>query len=138
MPYLYDAHQGGTMIPNAIRSRIEDRLNSFARQRFPGRYRELGVWFRGQFCYVDVFRNPGSVPEGWSENAGETREQFRDRLAATPLHLLRLRYFGNPDRWSFAVYSYAIDDYEPAEFPEGAAAGPPELALELVLKAHLD
>jgi hypothetical protein len=138
MPYLYDAHHGGVMIPDAIGRRTEDRVRVFAQERFPGRLRDLGVWFRGQFCYLDAYQDPGSIPEGWSDDSDETREQYRDRLAATPVHLLRLRYFGNPDRWSFAIYDYATDDYEPGTFPSGEAAGLPEEALELVLKHHLD
>lgn len=82
---------------------------------------------------------PGPSPDGWSaDDSDETREQYRDRLAATPVHLLRLRYFGNPDRWSFALYNYATEEYEPATFPSGEAAGLPEDALELVLRSHLD
>jgi hypothetical protein len=139
MPYLYDAHQGGAMISDAIGRRIEDRLRQFAHERFPGRFRDLGVWFRGQFCYVDLFRDPGPSPEGWSpEDSDETREQYRDRLAASPIHLCRLRYFGNPDRWSFTLYNYATEDYEPATFSSGEAAGLPEDALEIVLKMYLD
>ena len=139
MPYLYDAHQGGAMISDAIGRRTEERVRQFARDRYPGRFRDVGVWFRGQFCYVDLFRDPGPFLDGWSsEDSDETREQYRDRLAATPVHLLRLRYFGNPDRWSFAWYNDATEEYEPATFPSGEAAGLPEDAMEFVLKSHLD
>jgi hypothetical protein len=139
MPYLYDAHRGGVLISDAICRRTEERLREFAHDRFGGRFREIGVWFRGQFCYVDLYRDSGPYPDGWSaEDSDESREQYRDRLAATPVHLLRLRYFGNPDRWSFAVFDYAIDDYGPATFPSGEAAGLPEEALEWMLRAHLD
>jgi hypothetical protein len=141
VPYLYDAHRGGVMISDAIGRRTEERVREFAHARFEGRFRELGVWFRGQFCYLDLYRDPGPYLAGWAaaaDESDESREQYRDRLAATPVHLLRLRYFGNPDRWSFAVYDYAIEDYEPATFPSGEAAGPPEEALEWVLRAHLD
>lgn len=139
MPYLYDAHRGGAVISDAIGRRTEDRVRQFAQSQFPGRFRDVGVWFRGQFCYVDLYRDPGPSPDGWSpEDSDETREQYRDRLAETPVHLLRLRYFGNPDRWSFALYNYASEEYEPATFPSGDAAGRPEDAMEFVLKMHLD
>ncbi len=139
MPYLYDAHQGGALISDAIGRRTADRLRQFAESRFPGRFRELGVWFRGPLCYIDIYRDPGPTPAGWSaEESDETREQYRDRLAATPIHLCRLRYFGNPDRWSFARYNDDTGDYEPATFPSGEAAGPPEDALEFVVNVHLD
>jgi hypothetical protein len=139
VPYLYDAHRGGAMISEAIGRRTEERLREFAHARFPGRFRDIGVWFRGSFCYVDLYRDPGPDPDGWSlANSDETREQYRDRLAATPVHLLRLRYFGNPDRWSFALYDYASEDFEPATFPSGEAAGRPEDAVEFVMRLHLD
>jgi hypothetical protein len=139
MPYLYDAHQGGAMISDAISRRIEDRVRRFAQDRFPGRFRDVGVWFRGQFCYVDVYRDPGPNPAGWSpEDSDETREQYRDRLSETPMHVMRLRYFGNPDRWSFALFNDATEEYEPATFPSGEAAGRPEDALEYVLETQLD
>lgn len=139
MPYLYDAHKGGVLISDAIKRRTEERLLEFAHTAFAGRFRELGVWFRGQFCHVDLYRDPGPFPDGWSaEESDESREQFRDRLAATPVHLLRLRYFGNPDRWSFSVYDYATQDYDPGTFPSGEAAGRPEEALAVVLRMHLD
>jgi hypothetical protein len=139
MPYLYDAHHGGAMISGAIARRTEDRVRHFAHEQFTGRFRDIGVWFRGQFCYVDLYRDPGAIPDGWSsEDSDETREQFRDRLAATPVHLCRLRYFGNPDRWSFALYNPASEEYEPGTFPSGEAAGLPEDALEFVLRAQLD
>lgn len=127
------------MISDAIARRTEERVRQFAHERFPGRFRDLGVWFRGQFCYVDLYCDPGFVPEGWSpEGSDETREQFRDRLAATPIHLVRLRYFGNPDRWSYALYDDTTGDYEPAVFPSGDAAGVPEDALEYVMRSYLD
>jgi hypothetical protein len=139
MPYLYDAHLGGAMISDAIGRRTEDRVRQFADEAFPGRFRKLGIWFRGQFCYVDLFRDPGPYPDGWSaDDSDETREQYRDRLAAMPVHVLRLRYFGNPDRWSFALYNPATEDYEPATFPSGEAAGRPEDALMCVLQTQLD
>jgi hypothetical protein len=139
MPYLYDAHRGGVMISDAIAHRTEERLRLFADERFSGRFRDIGVWFRGAFCYLDLYRDPGPSPEGWSAEASdETREQYRDRLSETAIHLCRLRYFGNPDRWSFALYNLTTSDYEPASFPSGEAAGEPEEALELVFKIHLD
>jgi len=127
------------MISDAIARRTEERLRVFAHERFSGRFRELGVWFRGPLCYLDLYQDPGPSPDGWSaEDSDETREQYRDRLAETPVHLCRLRYFGNPDRWSFALYNWTTADYEPASFPSGEAAGAPEDALELVFKIHLD
>lgn len=137
MPYLYDTHEGGTAVPDAIRRRTEARLQRFAEARYAGRYRELVVRFRGQFCYLELFIDPGPAPAGWKLGSGETRQQHRERLAHTALRLGRLRYFGNPDRWSFASYNPELDDYEPAAFLSRESAGSPEEALELALRIQL-
>lgn len=138
MPYLYDAHSGGTMISDHVATKTEDRLRRFAHERFGGSFRELGVWFRGPFCYLDLYQDPGPLLEGWSPTEStETREQYRDRVTMTPIPVCRLRYFGNPDRWSFAVYDPETGLYEPAFFPSGAPAGPAEDALDCALMMRL-
>ena len=61
---------------------------------------------------------------------GETREQFLDRMRATPLHLCRLRYFA-ADRWSLAFYTYSNERYEPCVFHNGTFFGTPEEGLDV-------
>ena len=121
MPYLYDAHEGGRAIPDAIRSRTETRLRTYAEDRIGHRSSDLVVRFRAQFCYLDLLRTPAPP--------AEITEQPTDSL----VFLGRMRYFGNPDRWSFAIYSYTTESYEPCSFASGEAAGPPEDAFELVV-----
>lgn len=135
--WIYNPHGGGKTIPQAVRQRVHARLRAFAERRYGGRYRELDVRFRGQFCYVDCFVD-ADVPEGWPPpGSAETRDQMIARLESTPLHLARLRYFGDEERWSFAFYSYASERYEASVFASGEWHGPPEEAFDLAASVHL-
>ena len=58
------------------------------------------------------------------------RSEWIEGLRNTPIHLCRIRYFGNEDRWSFAWYTYAHEEYEPAFLITGADQGTPEEAFE--------
>ena len=49
-----------------------------------------------------------------------------------PIHLCRLRYFGDEARWGFAVYTYSNERYEVSVFPSGEFRGPPEEAFRAV------
>ena len=44
--------------------------------------------------------------------------------------LRRIRYLGNEDRWSFAIYTYAHEKYEPGFLITGNDPGTPEEAFE--------
>lgn len=136
--WVYDPHRGGRPIPEAVRRRTEERLRAHAERHFASRYREVDVRFRGWFCYVDLYCDPDPVPAGWPPpGSGESREEFLERLRATPLHLCRLRYLGDEDAWSCAFYSYASERYEPSVFASGDMVGRPEDAFELVAGFHL-
>ena len=65
------------------------------------------------------------------------REEYLDRLRATPTHLCRLRYFADEERWGFAFYTYSNERYEPSVFPSGEFVGPPEQALGVAAEAYL-
>lgn len=67
----------------------------------------------------------------------ETREEHIERMRNTPIHLFRLRYYGDEDEWGLAFYSYAHNKYETSVFPNGAFFGTPELALETSAGFHL-
>jgi hypothetical protein len=56
---------------------------------------------------------------------------MRQRLLNTPLHLCRLRYFGDEDRWSLAFFTYSHERYEPCVFDSGEFHGTPEEALDV-------
>lgn len=134
MPYLYDMHEGGRAIPDSIRDRTENRVRRFAEERLASRYRELVIRFRGQFCYLDMYRDPGSVVDDWrGRRSDDGTDDGPDHRGEELLHLGRLRYFGNPDRWSFALYNDASETYEPTNFASGEAAGAPEDAIELIV-----
>jgi len=90
----------------------------------------LDVHFRGQLCYIDVYTEP-SGPPGFDPTAfGEAREAYLQRLRETPIHLCRLRYFGDEQRWSMAFYTYSNETYEPCVFNNGTFQGTPEEAFD--------
>src|SRR5206468_11087454 len=104
--WVFDPHSGGNKIPETVRRETIARLERHAAAHFAGRYTRLDVRFRGALCYIDAFTEPEEPSKAQPRTTGETREQFLERLRATPLHLCRLRYFA-PDRWSLAFYTYS-------------------------------
>ena len=54
-----------------------------------------------------------------------------ERLRNTPIHLCRLRYFGDDNGWSMALYTYSHEKYEPCVFMTGDWQGTPEDAFEI-------
>ena len=128
--------RGGARVPEAVQQRVEARLQRYASQHFAGSYTQLDLRFRGQFCYVDAYTElqlpgPSWPPPDWPE----TREEYVERLRTTPLHLCRLRYFGDEERWGFAFYTYSSERYELSVFPSGEFFGPPEEAFDMAAQA---
>jgi hypothetical protein len=99
--WVYSPHSGGRPISPAVRLRTEERIRSYAEARYAGKFCRLDIRFRGALCYIDA----------WVD---ETTE---------PLHLCRLRFFGNEEAWSLAFYTYSHERYEPTFFPNGAFQG---------------
>ena len=131
--WVYSPQQGGRPIPEPVRLRLTARLRSHAEARFGGRYTRLDVRFRSQFCYVDLFVEPDKGgPGGDVPSEGQL-----EHLTAIPIHLCRLRYFGNEDRMSFAHFTYGAEQYVPAVFPNGEWQGLPEDALEISAMLHV-
>ena len=64
-------------------------------------------------------------------------EEYQARLRDTPVHLCRLRFNGDLDRWTFAFYSSASGSYEPSMFLSGGDHGTPEEAVDLSAGAYL-
>jgi hypothetical protein len=127
---VYDPHSGGIKIPEAVRVRTRDRILAYAEKHYLGKYTRIDVRFRGQLCYIDAYTEP-YVPPDFDESAfGESREEYRERLRNFPLHLCRLRYFGDEDSWSMAFYTYSNEKYEPCVFGNGSFHGTPEEAFE--------
>ena len=55
-----------------------------------------------------------------------TREEFIAEQRNTPMHLYRLRYFGNENEWSLGFYTYSNEKYSPCVFHSGSFYGTPE------------
>ena len=127
--WVYSLHTGGTSVPPAIKTRIEQRILDYAAKHYAGKFTRIDVRFRGALCYIDAYTEPGVPPEAGTLT-GETPEQWTERLRNTPLHLCRIRYFGNEDRWTFAWYEYSHEKYEPSVLITGDDHGTPEEACE--------
>ena len=128
--WVFDPHSGGVKIPPSVRTRTVERIERYAARRYAGKYTRLGIRFRGALCYVDAYVEPEQPSPKMLKVTGETRQQFLERLRATPMHLCRLRYFAE-DRWSMAFFTYSHERYEPGVFANGSFHGTPEEAFEL-------
>ena len=123
--------RGGVKIKEAVEQHTSKRIHTYAEQHLVGRYTRWAIRFRGQFCYVDAYTEPEPPGPNWPPAEGpESREEHLERLRNTPVHLFRLRYFGDEERWGLAFYSYAHDKYELSVFPTGEFWGTPEVALQ--------
>jgi hypothetical protein len=136
--WVFDPDSGGTRVPEAVKRRTEERIRRYAEEHFRGKYTKLDIRFRGQFCYVDAYREPEPLTPGWPPpDWPETREEYLERLRTTPTHLCRLRYFGQEEHWAFAFYTYSNERYELSMFPSGEFLGPPEAAFEVAAGVYL-
>jgi hypothetical protein len=129
--WVYTPHLGGRTIPAAVRERTERRIVEHGQRRYAGRYRRLGVRFKGALCYIDAFIEPDLPTQRQLQGMGETREEYLERCRDLPLHLCRLRYFGNEDAWTLAFFTYSNERYSPCAFPNGSDHGTPEEALDV-------
>ena len=105
-PWVYDPHSGGVKIPPRTYDAICKKAEIFANSRPWHPIIQLKLRFKAQFCYVDTF------------------EEGDLRL----FPLCRLRYFSQ-HRWSFAVFMYGNERYEPCRFSDGESEGTLEAAL---------
>lgn len=136
--WVFAPDSGGVRVPETVKRRTEQRIRKYAEEHFAGKYTKLDIRFRGQFCYIDAYREPEPLTPGWPPaNWPETREEYLERLRATPIHLCRLRYFGDEDHWSFAFYTYSNERYELCMFPSGEFMGPPEAAFQVSAGLYL-
>lgn len=134
---MFNPNRGGKKVPELVRFSTEHRIRRYAEENFAGRYTRLEIRFRGQFCYVDAYREPNALDEAWPPaDWPQSREQYLERLRNTPIHLCRLRYFGE-DRWGFAFFSYANSQYELSVFPSGDFLGTPEVAFHVSAEMYL-
>ncbi|MEO1268629.1 MAG: hypothetical protein AAFX99_11055 [Myxococcota bacterium] len=130
--WVKDPHSGGKKVPQAVQTRVRERIVKHAQEQYSDRgYTRIDVRFRGKFCYIDAYKEP-VVADGWPpEDWGETREEFIERLRNTPTHLCRLRYFGDEEKWSLAFYTYSNEKYEPCLFRHNDWYGTPEQAFDV-------
>ena len=136
--WVFDPDSGGVKVPEAVKRRTEERIRRYAEAHYSGRYTQLDVRFRGQFCYIDAYKEPEPLgpdwpPPGWPES----REEYLERLRSTPVHLCRLRYFSDEEKWGFAFYTYSNERYELSVFPTGEFFGPPEEAFRVSADVYL-
>lgn len=125
--WVFDPYAGGKKIPETEKVEIQKRIHAIADEQFKGRYKRLGIRFRGQFCYIDAYTEP-QISENWPPSDWpETKEEYLERMRSTPAHLCRLRYFGN-GRWGYAFYTYSNGRYELSVYPNGQFIGTPEEA----------
>ena len=125
--WVFDPNSGGKKITPTLQGVVEKRIQKVAEENFQGHYTRLDIRFRGQFCYIDAYTEP-KTSENWPPaDWPETREEYLERMRSTPVHLCRLRYFGE-DRWGFAFFTYSNEKYELSVYPDGQFLGTPEEA----------
>ncbi len=129
-PWVRDPDSGGVKIPKLVQARIKQRILKYAEAHYSGKYTRLDIRFRSQFCYIDAYKEPYIAPDFPPANFPESREDYIERLRNTPIHLCRLRYFGDEEGWSFAFYTYSNEKYELCMFDNGSFYGTPEEAFE--------
>jgi hypothetical protein len=130
-PWVFDPGSGGKKVPPPVQQRTRQRILAHAESQYKGHYTRLDIRFRGPFCYIDAYREPrppwDKPPSHWTG----TREEFIEQVRNTPIHLVRLRFFGDEERWGLAFYTYSNEKYELCVFPNGEFLGPPEAALDI-------
>jgi hypothetical protein len=119
-------YTGAKSIPDHIQESAKRRVLAYAAKHAAGKYNRIDVRFRGAYCYVDAYTEPGELLG--DPPSGETHAEWTERLRNTPTHLCGLRYFGNADLWSFAFYTYAQEKYEPSFTMAGSNRCTPEEA----------
>ncbi len=129
--WMRSPHSGGVKIPENIQGQIRKRIEEYASKNYAGRYKRLGIRFKSTFCYIDAYQETEEPSPELLNVTGETREDYLKRLDDTPIHLCRLRYFGDSEEWSMAFYTYSNEKYEPCMFVNGSFYGTPEEAFEI-------
>jgi hypothetical protein len=135
--WVFHPDAGGEKIPETVKRDVEKRIYRAAEEQFKGRYNRLEIRFRGQFCYIDAYTEP-QISGNWPPpDWPETKEEYIERMRSTPVHLCRLRYFGN-DQWGYAFYTYSNEKYELSVYPNGQFIGTPEEAFLISAMVYLN
>jgi len=135
---VLDSEKGGKTIPDSIMKKIEESIQKTAAEDFAGKYSRIEVRFKGEFCYIDAFQEPSEDDyKGLPKDGTETKEEYLQRLRDFPIHLCRLRYFGNPNNRSYAFFSCSNEKYKLSVFNNGSFYGTPEEAFMQSANANL-
>ena len=129
-PWVQDPDSGGVKIPERVREQVKQRILKYAEAHYSGKYIRLDIRFRSQFCYIDAYKEPYIAPDFPPPDFPESREEYIERVRNNPIHLCRLRYFGNEEKWGFAFYAYSSEKYKLSMFDNGTFYGTPEEAFE--------
>jgi hypothetical protein len=129
--WVYNPHTGGVKIPPAVQERTKKRILAHAQKNYAGKFLRLDIRFRGALCYIDAFTEPAKPTKDLLKMRGETEEQYYERMRNFPLHLCRLRYFKDEEKWSLAFFTYSHEKYEPSVFDNGTFLGTPEEAFDV-------
>jgi hypothetical protein len=127
---VFDAHTGGRPVPAAVQDAVRLRILNHAQKHHAGKFIRIDVRFRGALCYIDAYCEPRPGSERLAALCGEVPEQYAEGVRNTPVHLVRLRYFGE-DRWSVAFYTYSHEKYSPLIYPNGDPFGTVEQAFDI-------
>ena len=134
--WTFNPNVGGIKIPEVVKREVIRRVTETAEKHFKNKYTRLKIYFKNQFCYIDVFTEP-KVSKNWPpKDWPESREEYINRIRNTPTHLCRLRYFGE-DRWGYAFYTYSNEKYELCVYPNGEFFGKPEDAFLASAEVYL-
>ncbi len=137
MQWTRDPNSGGVKIKENVKARTKEHITQYAESNFAGRYTRLDIRFRTYFCYIDAYTEPELSDDWPPADHPETREEYAERLRNTPIHLVRLRYFGDDESWGLSFYSYAHNKYELSVFPSGAFFGTLEEGFKAAAEFHL-
>jgi len=117
-------------IPKTVQDVLRARLEHRVRRKWKGRCRSVVVRFRGNYVYVDAFRQvdchmPWHMPEQ------------RVRVAATAMRLCRLGYLGGLDRWQCTFYTCSDDKYVLSVVASGAFEATSARAFDCAARVYL-
>jgi len=128
--WMRDPNSGGAKISPQQQRIVEQRIKSYAEQKYAGKFLRLDVRFKSQFCYIDAFKEP-YIYDPYNEELFGPKDEFIERMRNTSTHLVRLRFLGNMEAWSAAFFKYSDMKYEPCFFDSGSWTGTPEEGFEI-------
>ena len=130
MVWGYNPHSGGVKIPAFVQESTRKRILDYAQKKYLGKFIRIDVRFRNQLCYIDAYKEAYVSPDFDPKVLGESIEDYKERVRNNPIHLGRLRYFGDEESWTLAFYTYSNMKYEPSVYDNGTFHGTPEEAFE--------